>query len=287
MNCACQVAIKVVFHIFRFSELLIQGVNVFMLELMQRGVSRFGINLCLIQSIFQFSAAFYLKSQQVLSRIMLKGLNSGWPSELWAGGDLLVFQISSTASTVLAVQRCIAPPGISELLFGFVMKTCVCLGFFDAMFSCSSQSQPSPCSNEEPTAFLLEHSEYLSFKMFFFARAVDLQRLNFISSLKIFLIHAFFFFYSLLKIYISFPLISYIKLLPKQLQECSCMQNKAFSTWLYVSLMLGVVRILCQDHATLNKAVLTDLASFLMDLGVKSTHFHLCISVFKIHVVNM
>lgn len=65
------------------------------------------------------------------------------------------------------------------------------------------------------------------------------------------------------------------------------MQNKAFSTWLYVSLMLGVVRILCQDHATLNKAVLTDLASFLMDLGVKSTHFHLCISVFKIHVVNM
>lgn len=53
-----------------------------------------------------------------------------------------------------------------------------------------------------------------------------------------------------------------------------------------VSLMLGVGRILCQDHATLNKAVLTDMAS-LMDLGVRSTRFHLFISIFKIYMVNM
>lgn len=56
----------------------------------------------------------------------------------------------------------------------------------NAVFLCSSWNKASPCNNEEVATFVLKYIEQ-SFEVLFFARAVDLQRLNFILALKIFL----------------------------------------------------------------------------------------------------
>lgn len=46
---------------------------------------------------------------------------------------------------------------------------------------------------------------------------------------------------------------------------------------LHVSLMLGVARVLCEDHATANKTVLADLMDLGLTQGVKST----CVQLFS------
>lgn len=68
----------------------------------------------------------------------------------------------------------------------------------DAVFLCSSWNKGSPCYSEIVTTFVLKYTEQ-SFKILFFARAVDLQRLNLISALKIFLIQ--------MPFYAGFPII--------------------------------------------------------------------------------